>query len=85
MVEMLNFLSEKARGLLLTVAGTGAGKAATFVETIVPKDTTILEKLQILSYAGAITVAALTTISYLYKFYLWIYPKIRDKYRKIKN
>ena len=82
MVELLNFLSEKARGLLLTVAGTGVGKVATAIEPLVPKDASVLEKLQILSYAGAITVAALTTISYLYKFYIWCYPRIKQLCKK---
>ena len=77
MVDILDFFSERARGLLLTVTGTGVGSISNIMGNILPADLTVLEKLQFFSYSGAITVAALTTIAYLYKFYIWVKPYVK--------
>lgn len=83
MLEISEFLSERARGLLLTVLGTGIGQATNVVETAISQGLTILEKLQMWSYIGAITVALLTAISYGYKFYLFC--KEKQVLKKIKK
>lgn len=83
MLEISEFLSERARGLLLTVLGTGIGKATNVVESVIPQELSILEKVQILAYIGSFTVALLTAISYGYKFYLFCKDKqIMKKMKK---
>jgi len=75
MTQIAEFLSERARGLLLTIATTGIGKVTGVIESATSEGMTILEKLQLWSYIGALTVALLTTISYGYKFYLFCKDK----------
>jgi len=81
MTQVAEFFSERARGLLLTITGTGIGKVSGVIENIVPQGPTVLETVQMWSYIGAIAVALLTCISYMYKFYLFI----KDRCKKSKS
>lgn len=75
--KTLDFLSEKARGLILTVSGTGVGTVAGAINenVSVPLQPTDLHTLQVWVYVASLIVAGLTTISYLYKFYKWCKSK----------
>lgn len=78
--QTLNFFAEKARGLLLTLGGTGVGSAAKALgnNSIIPADVNTLDTLQRWVFIASLVVATLTTISYLYKFYQWC----KSKYKK---
>lgn len=65
-----DFLSEKARGLLLTLTGTGLGTIPEIVKDVQRVSPT-LETVQIWAYTASFIVAVLTIISYGYKFVLF--------------
>ena len=69
-MQVLDFLSERARGFMLTMTGAGGGLTLKAIETT-EKVSRSLEPLQraVLLLTGI--VAALTIISYGYKFYKW--------------
>ena len=79
--QTLDFFAEKARGLLLTLGGTGLGSAAKALgdSSIIPPEVNTLDDLQRWVFIASLVVASLTTISYLYKFYQWCKNKIRKK------
>lgn len=66
-----DFLSEKARGLLLTLTGTGIGTIPEIVKDVQRVSPT-LETVQIWAYTASFIVAVLTIISYGYKFVLFV-------------
>lgn len=66
-----DFLSEKARGLLLTLTGTGIGTIPEIVKDVQRVSPT-LETVQIWAYTASFIVAVLTIISYGYKFILFV-------------
>jgi len=66
-VDVLNFFSEKARGFILTLTGTGAGTLPELV--LKEKEIALLYDLQVLALVLTGIVAILTIISYGYKFY----------------
>lgn len=66
-----DFLSEKARGLLLTLTGTGIGTIPEVVKDVQRVSPT-LETVQIWAYTASFIVAVLTIISYGYKFILFV-------------
>ena len=66
-----DFLSEKARGLLLTLTGTGLGTIPEIVKDVQRVSPT-LETVQIWAYTASFVVAVLTIISYGYKFILFV-------------
>jgi hypothetical protein len=66
-----DFLSEKARGLLLTLTGTGIGTIPEVVKDVQRVSPT-LETVQIWAYTASFVVAVLTIISYGYKFILFV-------------
>lgn len=66
-----DFLSEKARGLLLTLTGTGLGTIPEIVKDVQRVSPT-LETVQIWAYTASFIVAVLTIISYGYKFVLFV-------------
>lgn len=78
--KTLDFLSEKARGLILTVSGTGVGTVAGAINDNAPASLqyTDLRTLQVWVYVASLIVAGLTIISYLYKFYRWCKSKKTD-------
>lgn len=78
--KTLDFLSEKARGLILTATGTGVGTAAGAINEKVasPLQYADLHILQVWVYVASLVVAGLTIISYLYKFYRWCKGKKTD-------
>ena len=73
LILVLDFLSERARGLIITLTGSGLSTLPEFIDTSSESATTIitLEQIQILAYAATFIVAILTIISYGYKFYQW--------------
>ena len=77
--QTLDFFAEKARGLLLTLGGTGIGSAAKALNdnNIIPAEVNTLDELQKWVFIASIGVATLTTISYLYKFYQWCKNKTK--------
>ena len=79
--QTLDFFAEKARGLLLTLVGTGLGSAAKALgdSNIIPTEVNTLDDLQRWVFIASLVVASLTTISYLYKFYQWCKSKFRKK------
>lgn len=66
-----DFLSEKARGLLLTLTGTGLGTIPEIVKDV-QRVSPALETVQIWAYTASFVVAVLTVISYGYKFILFV-------------
>ena len=76
--QTLDFFAEKARGLLLTLGGTGIGSAAKALgdNNIIPTEVNTLDDLQRWVFIASLVVATLTTISYLYKFYQWCKTKV---------
>lgn len=68
MMQVLDFLSDRARGFILTMTGAGGGLTLNALETT-EKLSKSLEPLQraVLFLTGM--VAVLTIISYGYKFY----------------
>ena len=67
MKDMFEFLSTKARGLAISLAGTGIGSLPEVVGDV-KNNTPTLEALQMWAFTASIAVAVLTIISYIYKF-----------------
>lgn len=70
MLQVLDFLSDKARGFMLTIGGAAGGISPSFLgdDSLVIISLEPLQKL-VLLLTGI--VATLTIISYVYKFYKW--------------
>jgi len=85
LIDTFEFLSEKARGLLITLGGTGIGTLPEVVEkssNVVNQDAiTTLQSMQLLAYIASFIVAVLTIISYSYKFVLFV----RKHYKSSKK
>ena len=79
------FLSGKARGLLLTLGGTGVGSLPEVLEKIpnavVQEELAALQDIQLWAYRASFIVALLTIISYGYKFVLFV----QKQYKCCKN
>lgn len=87
--KTFEFLSEKARGLLLTLGGTGVGSLPEVLEKIpnvVPQDELMaLQNIQIWAYRASFIVALLTIVSYGYKFILFIQKQYKSYKSKRKK
>ena len=83
MLQVLDFLTEKARGFILTMTGTGVG----VLPEVLPEPTNnlssglaaMLYPYQKAAIILSIIVAAMTIISYSYKFYMWCRNRPRKK------
>lgn len=89
---LVDFLVEKARGFIITLSTTGVGAATEVVthntDSILLLNTT--ESLKNIAFLMSIIVATLTTISFLYKGYVFaeekgIHKFIKKYLIKIKN
>ena len=78
MIQVLNFLSERARGFILTVTSTGIG---TLPDALHAKEeiASTLAPIQVVVYTLSAIVAVLTIISYGYKFYTFCKNNFRKK------
>ena len=70
MMQVLDFLSERARGFMLTMV-TGAGAGLTEVVGEITETSPTLDPLQKSAVILTCVVAGMTIISYGYKFYNW--------------
>lgn len=78
LINLFEFLSEKARGFLLTIAGTGVGTLPEVVQNV-QESSVALETIQTLTYKASFIVALLTIISYGYKFFLFCKRNFKRK------
>lgn len=85
LTRTFEFLSEKARGLILTLSGTGVGTLPEVLEKIpnavAQNELTALQDIQLWAYRTSFIVALLTIISYGYKFVLFV----QNQYKCCKN
>lgn len=88
LTRTFEFLSEKARGLLLTLGGTGVGTLPEVIQktsnVVTENELTALQDIQLWAYRASFIVALLTIISYGYKFILFIQTQCKC-YRTKRN
>lgn len=79
--QVLDFLSDRARGFMLTMTGAGAGTLPEFLgaDTLVSISLEPLQKI-VLLLTGI--VAILTITSYGYKFYKWCRTNLKKSESK---
>lgn len=78
MKDMFEFLSNKARGLVISLAGAGIGSIPEVVGNV-DNNTLTLETLQAWAFTASIVVAVLTIISYMYKFVCFLKKTFKKK------
>jgi len=78
MKDMFEFLSNKARGLAISLAGAGIGSIPEVVGNV-DNNTPTLETLQAWAFTASIVVAVLTIISYMYKFVCFLKKTFKKK------
>ena len=77
MLQVLDFLSEKSRGFILTMGGAGVGVSPEILGDEKWILSIGLEPLQKIVLILTGIVATLTIVSYIYRFYKWC--KTRNK------
>ena len=78
MLQVLDFLSERARGFILTMTGAGIGLSPEIIQTSAAITNTLLPLQRTVLVLSA-AVAILTIISYGYKFYKFCKSNFKKK------